>query len=165
MSKGLGKMQRLIVAELEKPGGYRRGKYGEPPFVMEGIHDLREIVRSLALANGKAYAGYICGQNFVEGAWQTSFSRAIRELRKRGLLDIIRSETNKKQVRFVRLKNWVPSPRTEDTIKDELSAADYIERNLRFSVLARNGETRETLATVYANLSERAKAMVSARPA
>jgi hypothetical protein len=97
MSHGLGKMQRLIMEELRSSKG---GVWIERPWSFdvdcpEGVYDLRAISFKLARQHGG-----ISHCNFILAAWQASFSRAVRGLVKRGVID---SNGNNRQRRFVRV--------------------------------------------------------------
>jgi len=95
MSKGLGKMQRLIVDELRNTRG---GVWIERPWSFDvdcpaGVYDLREVSQALARRHGG-----ISHCHFTSPAWQASFSRAVRGLVNRGLIET----DSASQRRFVR---------------------------------------------------------------
>jgi hypothetical protein len=87
MSRGLGKMQRLIMDALTRRpfddwvNAYclRIGDFK----LMPGYHDLRKVAQEIARDNG---AFSHC--SFIDPAWQASFSRAIRGLAERGFIEV-----------------------------------------------------------------------------
>jgi hypothetical protein len=104
MSKGLGKLQRLIVAELSKPGGETVESPMNCFFVLpESHHDLRRISKELA----QKHVGLDYGN--IPAKWHAAFSRAIRGLRKRGLIEWSRTRGNG-QVRYAGLKSYEHDP-------------------------------------------------------
>jgi len=84
MSRGIGRMQQLIVGALSsRPGGDAFGGSWNDDFVLaQGIHDLRQVSKELARTNGG-----IIYCSFIEPKWEASFSRAIRSLQKRKMLE------------------------------------------------------------------------------
>ncbi len=132
MSRGLGKMQREILDTLEEakqemfryhgsarlepiyiePGGrFKEGFWftekSEPGWVRSGgrvwqlpddVYDLRASLKYLALRHSAVYAA-----SYVESAFQASFSRAVKGLVCRGLLDTRGIVYLPRQRRFVRI--------------------------------------------------------------
>ena len=93
MSKGLGKMQRRILTELEaRPGGDAMGVTSElainwgcgDVFLKKGVHDLRVVSFQMACQ----YEG-ISHRYFKKQSWEASFSRAVTRLQKGGLIEVL----------------------------------------------------------------------------
>src|SRR5262245_33165752 len=73
MSKGPGKMQRMILERLaNRPGG---DAIGPAVQLKPGWHDFRKVLRELAREQGA-----ICRGLYVEESFRASFSRAVRSL-------------------------------------------------------------------------------------
>ena len=117
MSKGLGKLQRLILDNLDAakdskhhytrgPDGWTRGHgqvlvLGMTLELHENLYDLRGTVRFMAEKFGglEEKSEYTCGFKKVRPSFQVSFSRAVASLVRRGLL--IPVDTGR-ECRFVR---------------------------------------------------------------
>jgi hypothetical protein len=81
MSKGLGWLQRAILATLEaRPGGdMLTDCCGTCAWLADGTHDLRAVSREMA--------GSHC--RYATESWQASFSRAIAGLADRCALNVL----------------------------------------------------------------------------
>ena len=101
MSRGLGRMQRLILdALLQREGGDWVGGEDHPDggfYLQLGVHDLRAVNRQLERDHGG-----ISHANFTSLRWQASFSRAALGLVERRLLKVIPSLQGS---RFVRVSS------------------------------------------------------------
>lgn len=105
MSRGLGRMQRLVLDELKaRSGGDMVGDRNEQSKDMAnelkseygvwlcdryaqlkpGVHDLRCVCYQLAVKHGG-----ISHANFTSPEWQASFSRAVKGLHARGYIEVI----------------------------------------------------------------------------
>ena len=106
MSRGLGRMQRLILdALLQREGGDWVCGEDHPDggfYLQLGVHDLRAVNRELARAHGG-----ISHTNFTSPRWQASFSRAALGLLERRLLEVVPSLQGR---RFVRVSSVAPAP-------------------------------------------------------
>ena len=85
MSRGIGNLQRAILGTLAaRPGGdvienrYRRA------WLADGVHDLRTVSHEMAKVMGG-----ISHHDYVSGAWQASFSRAVAGLVRRKMIESI----------------------------------------------------------------------------
>ena len=101
MSRGLGRMQRLILdALLQREGGDWVCGADHPDggfYLQLGVHDLRAVNLQLA----RNHDG-ISDTNFTSLRWQASFSRAVLGLLERRLLKVIPSLQGR---RFVRVSS------------------------------------------------------------
>lgn len=86
MSRGLGKLQRSILAALAARGGGDLvvDYLGRTACLAEGVHDLRAVSREMARESGRMQAGIA-----VEARWQTHFSRSIVSLAERGEIEVL----------------------------------------------------------------------------
>jgi hypothetical protein len=97
MSRGLGKIEREILTTLNKTEeadhfSYRGKGYSYNPGwvfyngynvkLADDVYDLRAILKYMAIKNEKTY----CRNSYVEGSFQASFSRAVKNLIKRKML-------------------------------------------------------------------------------
>jgi hypothetical protein len=98
MSRGLGLMQRRILDALcLRDGGDEviDGSTGDTRFELPpGVHDLRRVSKELARRHGG-----ISHCDFVSATWEASFSRAVRSLRRRRLIERV----GWPQTRYVRV--------------------------------------------------------------
>ena len=99
MSRGLGCMQREILENLKYSKTDQQLWYtgydwmrNEPGWVIhrnkrfllsDDMYDLRGVLKLMAKGNNKT----CCNGSFVEISYQASFSRAVRGLEKRGILN------------------------------------------------------------------------------
>ena len=83
MSKGLGYLQREILATLaERPGSDMiQDGCGSCAWLADRTHDLRAVSREMA-----SRMGGISHCNHVTEAWSAAFSRAVAKLADRGAL-------------------------------------------------------------------------------
>ena len=86
MSRGLGAMQRRILAALAaRPGGDRICNSADYGFTLAaGIHDMRQVSQELARTHGGISH---CG--FVSGSWSASFTRALTSLVSQGYIEVL----------------------------------------------------------------------------
>jgi hypothetical protein len=80
VSRGLGWLQRAILATLEEVGPARSAASGTARTLPPGVYDLHHSRRLLAARHGKT-AGRLIDETF-----RTSFSRAVHRLVARGAL-------------------------------------------------------------------------------
>jgi hypothetical protein len=119
MSRGLGNMQRAIIAGLKPamaarhdgilryPGGGHDGKVrerGDYVVLADDEYDLRAVLRFLAY--GKPGAVYNLVEGYIQSAFSAAFSRAAHGLEERGIL--IRSGLSWWPLRIVRLAPDAP---------------------------------------------------------
>jgi hypothetical protein len=99
MSRGLGKMQRLILQELRsrRGGGIIERPWSSDVVLPDDVHDLREVSLKLAREHGG-----ISHCSFIAPRWEASFSRAVRRLVAVGLIEHTRGYRGM-QRRFVRV--------------------------------------------------------------
>ncbi len=108
MSRGLGKLQRDILNTLEEAkqdmfnytgsyrqeniGNYKGWKWDRPGWVVcrnriillaDHVYDLRASMKYLAAKQGQTY----CRGNYTNGKFQAAFSRAVKGLIARGLIE------------------------------------------------------------------------------
>jgi hypothetical protein len=88
MSRGIGKLQRAILARIEsRLGGDVIEDYTSYRMrLAPGIHDARQISHEMAREMGG-----ISHRHFHSGKWDASFSRALRGLEQRGHVEVLRS--------------------------------------------------------------------------
>ena len=79
MSRGLGKLQRAILAEFETPGPPSNWEHAELP---DDCRDRRTLCKKLA-----RHMGGMDRETWISIAWSASFSRAVRTLFERGELE------------------------------------------------------------------------------
>jgi hypothetical protein len=100
MSRGLGKLQREILATLpiaqgavgEYRGGYWKWKGwvtsgGCSLKLADGVYDLRAVLRVLAMARGEMETR---GLPYIRTGFRVSFNRAVASLIQRGELEVLK---------------------------------------------------------------------------
>jgi hypothetical protein len=102
MSRGLGALERAILQALSAPRELWRFGYFDSPHLAEGIGDLREVADRLWQHQGSAYR--------TRASFQASFSRAVRGLLRRDLLQPLAvvplQWTFGTQERFKKYRQW-----------------------------------------------------------
>ena len=142
MSRGLGNMQRAIIAGLKPamaarrdgilryPGSGHDGKVrerGDYVVLADDEYDLRAVLRFLAY--GKPEAVYNLVEGSIEPTFSAAFSRAAHGLEERGIL--IRSGLSSWPLRIVRLAPeaplfdhpWIARARAELEARNEADQA------------------------------------------
>jgi len=110
MSKGIGQLQRDILARLDSPGReVEKGLFVNGTEVEEGVYDLRLVARYVAGGEAARLFGFPA---YPTSSFSAAFSRAVRSLIERGELEVVslplRDGRPTRQIRFVRLRSKVP---------------------------------------------------------
>lgn len=118
MSRGLGRMQREILASLDEAGALHWVDAARYP---ADCRDLRAVLHVLAKRHGMTFGQPHDWPGFyIHDEFRVSFSRAVRTLIERGHLQICGYDGNTR--RFVR--RCRPPPDTPKPVDDNLTKGD-----------------------------------------
>jgi hypothetical protein len=84
MSRGLGKIERLILAELDGGGNAVKGRYSYGWYTTTGgVYHLRTLSKALARQHGGM------DRRYTSSTWQAAFSRAVHSLIRKQLIKAV----------------------------------------------------------------------------